>query len=106
MQLGDQDVFDNNWGSFESNTNTSFPLLFSFTNPTLRDTLNFTELLVDNSENEYTSLMWDSDVSLVIYFSNLTNPTSLRITVDQQDLLYLLYFFATFAMYVCVSRGL
>lgn len=106
IQLNDGQIYDKTLGSFSSNSNETFAQLFSFTNPTLRNSLNYTELLEDNSENEYTSRMWDSDVSLVVFLSGLSNPTTLRITVDQQDLYYLLYFFATFAMYVINSRAL
>jgi len=96
--LNATDSYDVNYEAFDSNTNSSFAQLFSFANPSIRTSPNFTQLLIDNSENEYTSFMWDQDVSLVVYLSNLHSPSQFRLTVDQQDLVFLLYFFATFTM--------
>ena len=47
-------------------------------------------------EDDYTSRMWDGDVTLVLRVWNLNNPASFHITVSQENFIYLLYFFATF----------
>lgn len=40
--------------------------------------------------------MWNGDVALIVHVSNLTTPISYKITLDQTNLWFLLYFFATF----------
>ena len=98
IQLNQGENYDTNLEAFGSNANATAAQLFSFTNPSIRNSPNFTELLINNAENAYTSHMWEGDVSLVIFLSNLTNPSTVKITVDQSDLLFLLYFFSAFTM--------
>ena len=85
---------------FTSNSNVSLAQLYSFARPTILELSNFTELFYDSVESDYTKSMWDDDVTLVIYLSNLSRPMTFKITVDQQDFLFLLYFFITFITYV------
>ncbi|CAI8041271.1 Attractin [Geodia barretti] len=76
--------------------NSTFPPLFSFAHPRFRNFSNFTDLFAGRRERDYTRKMWDGNVALVIRVSNLTNPITFRITLDQTNLWFLLYFFATF----------
>ena len=85
---------------FTSNSNVSLAQLYSFARPTILELSNFTEIFYNAVENDYTKSMWDNDVTLVIYLSNLSRPMTFKITVDQQDFLFLLYFFITFITYV------
>jgi hypothetical protein len=87
---------DRRYDSFSSSENESDPILTSFTHPPIRDSENFSEIFNQAVRNGYTNHMWDGDVTLVLHVSNLNNPSTFRITVDQQNYLYLLYFFATF----------
>ncbi len=77
-----------------SSDNDTF--LTSFAHPSIRATENFTLLVEEAMVNEYTSKMWDEDVTLVLHVSGLANPSEFKITVDQENYIYLLYFFATF----------
>ena len=98
MTLTDRNSFVNTFFSFVSNDNTTFSQLLTFARPSISDTANFTELFENATENDFTAAMWDGDVTLVVRASNLSSSVSYRVTVDQQDLLFLLYFFATFVM--------
>ena len=88
------------FNSFTSNSNSSLARLHSFARPSIQQLPNFTDIFNSAVENDYTNSMWDGDASLVIYIFNLTTPMRFRITVDQQDFLFLLYFFITFITYV------
>lgn len=88
---------------FTSNSNVSVAQVHSFVGPTILEQSNFTGIFNSAVENDYTKSMWDGDVTLVIYLSNLTRPMTFKITVDQQDFLFLLYFFITFITYVHTS---
>ena len=90
------------FNGFTSNSNSSLAQLHSFARPSLVHLSNFTDIFNDAVENDYTSAMWDQDTTLVIYIFNLSSPMTFKITVDQQDLLFLLYFFITFITYVHV----
>ena len=96
---------EQSFNGFTSNSNSSLAQLHSFARPSLSHLSNFTDILNDAVENDYTSAMWDQDTTLVIYVSNLSSPMIFRITVDQQDLWFLLYFFITFITYVhaCIA---
>lgn len=88
--------YEKRFDSFSSNRNLSLAQLTSFTHPSFRNSTNFTALFEEATEDDYTSQMWDNDVTLVLHLSNLNSPSTFRITVDQADYIYLLYFFATF----------
>ena len=87
---------------FTSNSNSSLARLHSFARPSLTHLSNFTDIFNNAVENDYTSAMWDEDTTLVIYIYNLSSPMTFKITVDQQNLWFLLYFFITFITYVRV----
>lgn len=91
---------EQNFNGYTSNSNSSLAQLHSFARPSLMRLSNFTDILNDAVENDYTSAMWDQDTTLVIYVFNLSSPMTFKITVDQQNLLFLLYFFITFITYV------
>lgn len=93
------------FNGFTSNSNFSLAQLHSFARPSLMHLSNFTDIFNDAVENDYTSAMWDQDTTLVIYIFNLSSPMTFKITVDQQDFLFLLYFFITFITYVhaCIA---
>ena len=90
---------EQSFNGFTSNSNSSLAQLHSFARPALVHLSNFTDIFNDAVENDYTSAMWDQDTTLVIYIFNLSSPMTFKITVDQQDLLFLLYFFITFITY-------
>ena len=97
--------YDTRFDDFTSNRNESGTNLTTFAHDSIRDTENFTLLFEEAVENDYTSRMWDRDVTLVLRVSGLNSPSQFRITVDQEDYFYLIYFFATFITYVgYVSR--
>jgi Fanconi anemia group I protein len=87
---------------FTSNSNSTLAQLHSFARPSLKRLSNFTDIFNSAVENDYTSPMWDEDTTLVIYIYNLSSPMRFKITVDQQNLWFLLYFFITFITYVWV----
>ena len=91
------------FGGFSSNSNSSLAQLHSFSRPSIRHLSNFTDIFNIAVENDYTNSMWDGDTTLVIFLFNLTMPMRFRITVDQQDFVFLLYFFITFITYVGCS---
>jgi len=64
---------------------------------------NFTSLFDMANANNYSRHIWDRDVTLVLRVTNLSNTTVVRITVEQQNFLFLLYFFATFITYASYS---
>jgi len=96
ITLRNQGSFDRSFDNFQSNKLANLSNVFSFARPSLRTTPNFTALFNAAVENDYTSHMWDKDVTLVIYLYNLTSSVQYKITVDQTDLIFVLYFFATF----------
>lgn len=81
---------------FGSNPDPSLAQLFTFARPSLLSNPNFTALFEARAENDYTRHMWNGDVALVIYVYNLADPMTFKITLEQMDLIFLLYFFATF----------
>lgn len=93
MSVTPRGIYDTRLDNFFTDNET---ILSSFANPSIRSTENFTLLLEEAMVNDYTSHMWDGDVSLVIHVSKLNNPSEFKITVDQENYIYLLYFFATF----------
>uniref|UniRef100_A0A1X7VPN4 Laminin EGF-like domain-containing protein n=2 Tax=Amphimedon queenslandica TaxID=400682 RepID=A0A1X7VPN4_AMPQE len=70
--------------------------LFSFARPDIQSTAQFGWLFGNSSSNDFTSNLWDGDVGLVIYVFNLKPDLQYKITVDQNDLTFLIYFFVTF----------
>ena len=100
IALKSLDSDKHSFAGFASNSNLSLAQLFSFARPTLIRSANFTDIFNVAVENDYTNSMWNKDTTLVIYLSNLTRPMMFKITVDQQDFLFLLYFFITFITYV------
>lgn len=93
--------FHRTYGDFTySNATESRARLTSFASPSIQSTSNFTHLLEYVNGNNYTRSVWDRDVTLVLLVSNLSNSTRFRITVEQPNFLFLLYFFATFITYV------
>ena len=92
--------YNQGFNGFTSNSNSSLAQLYSFARPSLSNLANFTDIFNNAVENDYTSAMWDEDTTLVIYIFNLSSPMTFKITVDQQDFLFLLYFFITFITYV------
>ena len=100
ITLKSLDSDQRSFAGFTSNSNHSLAQLFSFARPSLAKLSNFTDIFNSAVENDYTNSMWDEDTSLIIYLSNLTRPMTFKITVDQQDFLFLLYFFITFITYV------
>ena len=97
--------YKQSFNGFKSNSNRSNAQLYSFARPSLAHLPNFTDIFSDAVENDYTSAMWDQDTTLVIYLFNLSSPMTFKITVDQQDYLFLLYFFITFITYVYIRRS-
>ena len=110
MTLSGTESVSNSYQSFDtSNYNSS--KLFSFLVPRIKDTVQFSWLLGNSSSNELTDNLWDGDVGLVIYVFDMKPGIrykvlppheymyysgSLQITVDQNDLTFLIYFFVTF----------
>lgn len=84
------------FAGYSSNSNISLAQLHSFARLAIQQLSNFTDIISDAVENDYTSSLWDGDTTLIIFLYNLTSPMTFRITVDQQDYLFLLYFFITF----------
>lgn len=96
LAIGPRGSFEMRYNSFSSNNNQSNSILTSFAHSNIRDLDNFSVIFDSAVENDYTSHMWDGDVTLILYVRNLNSPSSFRITVDQENFIYLLYFFATF----------
>ena len=82
-----------------SNETESKVRLTSYAKPSIRNTENFTRLFESVDANDYSRHIWDRDVTLIIRVTGLSNTTIIRITVEQQNFLFLLYFFATFITY-------
>lgn len=96
MAINTRGSFDRRFDSFSSSENQSDSTLTTFAHADIRSLDNFSAIFDEALENDYTSQMWDGDVTLVLYVRNLNSPSSFRITVDQENFIYLLYFFATF----------
>lgn len=88
--------FTREFDDMSGNRNRSSGQLFSFVRPRLRSTSNFTELFYSRTENDYTSRLWNGHIALIVHVSNLTSPLTYKMTLDQMDLFFLIYFFATF----------
>ncbi len=96
MTIAVGESFDRRFDNFDSPDNRSFSSISSFVHLSIRETFNFSTLFDEAVDDDYTRHMWDGDVTLVLHVTNLTAPSSLRITVDQQNYIILLYFFLTF----------
>ena len=79
ITVTNRNSFDRNFGSFQGTNNVSLSNLFSFAQPSIRATPNFTELFNTAVENDYTNHMWDQDVTLVIYIFNLTDTVQYKV---------------------------
>ncbi len=77
--LGGEDSFSRNLDDFRSNRNVTAARLHTFANPSITDSSNFTTILSQVSEDDYTDDMWDGDVTLVVYVYNLTNPMTFKV---------------------------
>jgi Fanconi anemia group I protein len=71
---------------------SSYTSLFSFA----RHSSQISPSLINITSSDYTSSLWDGDVGLVIYISDLKPRMNFRVTTDQNDLMFLVYFFLTF----------
>jgi Fanconi anemia group I protein len=98
IKVTGRDGFSRDFDDRSGDRNTTEPRLFSFAHSRLRNTPNFTELFYGRTENDYTNSMWDGDVALIVHVSNLSRPLTYKITLDQTNLWFLLYFFATFVL--------
>ena len=63
------------------NRNISASQLFTFVQPRLRATSNFTDLFYSRTEHDYTNKMWNGDVALIVHVYNLTSPLSYKVCV-------------------------
>ena len=71
--------WDREFDSFGSNRNASAAQLTTFLRGALLNDGNFTELFNSRSENDYTSGMWDGDVTLVVHVTGLTLPAVFKV---------------------------
>ena len=81
ISLENLDEFSRDLDDFGSNSIPSEAQLFTFARPSIRSNPNFTALFQLRAENDYTDHMWDGDVSLVIYASNLVSPMTFRVSL-------------------------
>ncbi len=77
--LSGEDSFSRDLDDFHSSRDVNSSQIHSFTKPFIRHSSNFTDILSRVSEDDYTHHMWDKDVTLVVYVSNLTNPMTFKV---------------------------
>ena len=79
MTVGGTAEFTRELDDRQGSRNATYPPLFSFAHPRIRNFSNFTDLFNGRRERDYTRKMWDGNVALVIRVSNLTNPMTFRV---------------------------
>ena len=84
ISLGGESTHKDKLDDFGSTKSANKSQLFSFTRPLIRTSTNFTSIFNTASENDYTHHMWNGDVTLIIFVSNLTNPMTFKVGSSQE----------------------
>ena len=116
IRLDGRDTITNTFEPYSASRNSTD--FFTFADDSITSSYNFSELLTSSVPRDYSNDLWEGDIGLVIFVYNQSVSLQykvysiyhlnyviidvmfflLQITIDQNDLIFLAYFFVTFVM--------